>query len=107
MKARRLTTRKLILAFLALALLFALQGGEYSTWDFLTLKRQEREERARIAELEPEVDSLRREAIAVERDPATQERLARELYGMLKPGEFLYNIIHEEGGQAGRRAGGR
>ena len=50
MKARRLTTRKLILAFLALALLFALQGGEYSTWDFLTLKRQEREERARIAE---------------------------------------------------------
>ncbi|HET9512946.1 MAG TPA: septum formation initiator family protein [Gemmatimonadales bacterium] len=107
MKARRLTARKLILAFLALALLFALQGGEYSTWDFLTLKRQEREERARIAELEPEVDSLRREAIAVERDPATQERLARELYGMLKPGEFLYNIIHEEGGQAGRRAGGR
>lgn len=107
MKARRLTARKLILAFLALALLFALQGGEYSTWDFLTLKRQEREERARIAELEPEVDSLRREAIAVERDPATQERLARELYGMLKPGEFLYNIIHEEGGQAGRRASGR
>jgi cell division protein FtsB len=106
-KARRLTARRLILAFLALALLFALQGGEYSTWDFLTLKRQEREERARIAELEPEVDSLRREAIAVERDPATQERLARELYGMLKPGEFLYNIIHEEGGQAGRRAGGR
>lgn len=107
MKTRRLTARNLILAFLALALLFALQGGEYSTWDFLTLKRQEREERARIAELEPEVDSLRREAIAVERDPATQERLARELYGMLKPGEFLYNIIHEEGGQAGRRAGGR
>lgn len=107
MKARRLTARKLILAFLGLALLFALQGGEYSTWDFLTLKRQEREERARIAELEPEVDSLRREAIAVERDPATQERLARELYGMLKPGEFLYNIIYEDGGQAGRRSGGR
>lgn len=107
MKAKRLTARRLILAFLALALLFALQGGEYSTWDYLTLKRQEREERARIAELDQEVDSLRREAIAVERDPATQERLARELYGMLRPGEFLYNIIHEDGGPAGRRSGGR
>lgn len=107
MKARRPTARKLILAFLALALLFALQGGEYSTWDFLTLKRQEREERARIAELEPEVDSLRREAIAVERDPAIQERLARELYGMLKPGEFLYNIIHEADGRTDRRTAAR
>ena len=94
-----MTARRLVVALLALAVLFALQGGEYSTWDFFTLKRQQREERIRIAELEQEVDSLEREAIAVETDPEVQERLARELYGMLRPGEFVYNILWEESGR--------
>ena len=90
-----MTGRHLAVLILALALLFALQGGEYSTFDFLALKRQEKEEILRIRELEQEVDSLEKEAIAVETDPAVQERLARELYGMLRPGEFVYNILWE------------
>jgi cell division protein FtsB len=90
------TGRKLAVLVLALALLFALQGGEYSTFNFLALKRQEKEEILRIRELEQEVDSLKQEAIAVETDPEVQERLARELYGMLRPGEFVYNILWEE-----------
>ena len=91
-----MTGRQLAVLILALALLFALQGGEYSTFDFLALKRQEKEEILRIRELEQEVDSLEKEAIAVETDPAVQERLARELYGMLRPGEFVYNILWDE-----------
>lgn len=83
-------------AIIALALLFAVQGGEYSTWDFFTLRREEADEKNRIAELRREVDSLEKEALAVERDPATQERLARELYGMLRKGEFVYNILWDE-----------
>ena len=91
-----MTGRKLAVLVLALALLFALQGGEYSTFNFLALKRQEKEEILRIRELEQEVDSLKKEAIAVETDPEVQERLARELYGMLRPGEFVYNILWDE-----------
>ncbi len=91
-----MTRRHLILAILGLALLFALQGGEYSTWDYWTLKRQERDEVRQIAGLERMVDSLARVAKAVETDPATQERLARELYGMIRPGEFVYSILWEE-----------
>ena len=89
----KLTRTHVIVTILLLALLFAVQGGEYSTWDFLTLLREEREEISRIAELRREVDSLEKEAKAVETDPATQERLARELYGMLRKGEYVYNII--------------
>ncbi|MBI2537005.1 MAG: septum formation initiator family protein, partial [Gemmatimonadetes bacterium] len=29
---------------------------------------------------------------AIERDPATQERVARELFGMIRPGEILYRV---------------
>jgi len=92
----KLTRTQVIVGVMALALLFAVQGGEYSTWDLLTLRREEREEKARIAELTVAVDSLEKEAIAVERDPATQERLARELYGMLRKGEFVYNILWDD-----------
>ena len=92
----KVTRTQVILTILALALLFAVQGGEYSTWDWMTLRREEADEKSRIVELRKEVDSLEKEAIAVERDPATQERLARELYGMLRKGEFVYNIIWDE-----------
>jgi cell division protein FtsB len=92
----KLTRTQVIVGIVALALLFAVQGGEYSTWDWFTLRREERDEKSRIVELRREVDSLEKEAIAVERDPATQERLARELYGMLRKGEFVYNIIWDE-----------
>jgi cell division protein FtsB len=92
----KVTRTQVVLVILLLALLFALQGGEYSTWDFMTLRREERDEISRIAELRREVDSLEKEAKAVETDPATQERLARELYGMLRKGEYVYNIIWED-----------
>lgn len=91
-----MTRRRLTLLVFALALLFALFGGEYSTWDWWVLKRTVRAERARIEGLRVEVDSLRHDARAIETDPAVQERVARELYGMLRAGEFSYNIIRPD-----------
>jgi cell division protein FtsB len=72
---------------------FALLAGEYSTFDWLTLRRQVAEERAAIADLEIEVDSLERLARALETDPAAQERAAREGFGMIRDGEILYRIV--------------
>ena len=74
------------------ALVFAVEGGEYGTWDWLGLRRREREEIERIAQLHQTVDSLGRAAQALEQDPRTQERAARELFGMIRKGEFLYRI---------------
>ncbi len=88
-------TRWLVLGALLLALLFAAQGGEYSTGEWLTLRRAERTERDSVAALRRQVDSLTRWARLVETDPATQERLARELYGMIRPGEKVYRLERE------------
>ena len=90
-----MTTRRVVLVILVLAALFALQAGEYSTRDQLTLRREEREERARIAVLKREVDSLEKVAVAAETDPLVQERLAREQYGMIREGERVYTIIRD------------
>jgi cell division protein FtsB len=79
-------------AFLG-AVAFALLGGEYSVFDLVTLNRQAREEAARVAQLQRTVDSLGLEARAIERDPRVQERVARESFGMIRQGEFLYKLV--------------
>ncbi len=91
-----MTARRIAVVILVLLGIFAIQGGEYSSWDYLTLRRERADERRQIAELEKRVDSLERAAIAVETDPAVQERVARERYGMLRDGEFGYQIIRDD-----------
>jgi cell division protein FtsB len=81
------------LAALAFALYFAVQGGEYGTTHLLQLRREEREERGQVERLQRLVDSLQGAARAIQRDPRTQERVARESFGMIRPGEFLYRIV--------------
>ena len=78
---------------LAFALYFALQGGEYGTLDLLQLRREEAEERANVVRLQGLVDSLGRAATAIEHDPWVQERAARERFGMIRKGEFLYRLV--------------
>jgi cell division protein FtsB len=72
---------------------FAVEGGEYGTRDLVTLRRQVRREKARIVHLRHEVDSLQRLERLLKTDSATQERAARELYGMIRDGELLYQVV--------------
>jgi len=81
------------LAALAFALYFAIQGGEYGTTDLLQLRSEEKQEGAEVARLRQVVDSLERAARAIEHDPRTQERVARESFGMIKKGEFLFRLV--------------
>jgi len=72
---------------------FAVEGGEYGTLDLLRLKSQVRREQASIVRLRFEVDSLTRVEKALTTDPATEEKVAREVYGMIRPGEILYQVV--------------
>jgi cell division protein FtsB len=89
------------IAGLVFALYFALQGGEYGTLDLLQLRREEDEERANVERLHRVVDSLSRVATAIEKNPRMQERVAREKFGMLRKGEFLYRLVPSEKGVSG------
>ena len=68
-------------------------GGEYGTLDWLTLVKDLRAEREAVRDLHITLDSLERRAHALETDPAAQERAARERFGMIRPGEFLYRLV--------------
>ena len=75
------------------AIVFAFQGGEYSTRD---LWRQRQAKQRLIVEtdsLTRQVDSLKREAELIRKDRATQERIAREQFGMVRgEKEILYRL---------------
>ena len=86
------------LAALAFALYFVVQGGEYGTLDLIHLRNEEQLERSKVLGLRSMVDSLTRAAAAIERDPRVQERVAREQFGMIRRGEFLYRIVPADSG---------
>ena len=92
-----------IVAGLLFALYFAFQGGEYGTLDLRQLRQDVVEESTHVVRLQHVVDSLERLAIAIETDPKMQERVARERFGMLKKGEFLYRLVPASGEAGGRR----
>ena len=77
---------------LVLMAVLAVQGGEYSTGDYFELKRRVAAAESTEARLTTVVDSLRLVEKAVLTDPREQERIAREEFGMIRPGEFLYKV---------------
>ncbi len=86
------TGRVIAAIFLIGGVAFGLFGGEYRAIDWWKLKRQVREEQVAIEELRLEIDSLRAYAESLETDRRTQERVARERFGMIRDGEIVYRI---------------
>lgn len=84
------------LAVLMLAAVYAWQGGIFSAADYRELQRQAVVSEARGKALEREVDSLKAFADSLERDPSVQERVAREQFGMVRPGEMSFTITKAE-----------
>jgi cell division protein FtsB len=82
-----------MLGALVFALYFAIQGGEYGTLDLLKLRREVAAEQGKVALLKHALDSLGREAMAIEHDPRVQEHVAREQFGMIRRGELLYKLV--------------
>lgn len=86
-------TRVVLFLFLSAAAYFAVQGGEYSTADIARQFVAKRKMSAEVDSLQRLVDSLGRALEAIETDPAVQERIAREEFGMVRGDkELLYRF---------------
>ena len=86
---------KLLLLRLAIvfAVYFALQGGEYSTYDLFRQKDREQRLTRAVDSLQRDIDSLKTLKRLLETDPATQERIAREDFGMVRDKELLFRFL--------------
>jgi cell division protein FtsB len=83
-KRRPLIKRIGTLALIAVAVVFAVQGGEFGTLDLFRQRREKSRITRSVDSLARIVDSLKKYQDKVEHDPATQERIAREVFGMVR-----------------------
>jgi cell division protein FtsB len=85
------------------ALYFAVQGGEYSTRDLFVLNGKTRRLTHEVDSLQRQVDSLGRFLKLVKTDSVTQERIAREEFGMVRGDkEILYRFGEDPGTSGGK-----
>ena len=80
-------------ALLAVAAYYAVWGGEYTAHDLWRLRGQRAEAATQLAATRAEVDSLRVHRERLDSDPAAIEVVARERFGMIRPGEILYRFV--------------
>jgi cell division protein FtsB len=85
--------RLAVFAIAIVVAVFAVQGGEYGTTDLLHQRARRIALQARVDTLRRQVDSLTRLAHEIQSDPAMQERIAREEFGMVRGSkELLYRF---------------
>lgn len=81
-----------IVVAIGLALWLGIAGGEYGTLDLVRQRRHRSSLSREIDSLTRVVDSLRAYRQRVLTDPRTQERIAREEFGMVRGRELLYRF---------------
>lgn len=87
--------RWLAVVVLALLAVFAWQGGVYSVADYRAVRVEEAELTTRVGRLQHEVDSMRALLDSLQDNPQVVERLARERFGMIRPGEIAIQLTRQ------------
>ena len=95
LRGRRIGRRILAVAVVIAALSFAVQGGEYGTLDLFSQRGARASLEREIATLKRTVDSLEAWTTAIANDPAVQERITREEFGMVRGDRELLYRFHE------------
>jgi cell division protein FtsB len=104
-RPRSLGARIAIAIGALLAIIYAVQGGEWGTSDLFRQRGRLSKVRHDVDSLAREVDSLRRYRKALATDPALQERIAREEFGMVRGNkELLYRFTEPAARDSAPRA---
>ena len=83
----------------ALALYLAVVGGEHSLMDARQARAELEARHAELRALRHEMDSLLARADSLRYHDDALERLARERYGLIRDGEYLYRISEPTGAE--------
>jgi cell division protein FtsB len=84
--------RALFLLAVLFVLYFAIQGGQYGTFDLWKQRREKNALTRANDSLAKMVDSLHRYRTQLDTDRALQEKLVRENIGMVRDKELVYQL---------------
>ena len=91
--------RRVLLGIVVLTVIwFAVEGGQFGTWDLWKQRQQKRQLQSEIDSLRKRVDSLRKYRSRLDTDRELQEKLARENVGMVRGDKELIYLISPDTG---------
>ena len=83
------------LFFLVIAtLLYVFVFGEAGAIRIMSLRNEKAQVEQTLVALDSDIESLRREIERLKNDPFAMEKLGREHYGYVYPGDRVYKIVH-------------
>ena len=86
--------RRVLLGIVVLTVIwFAVQGGQFGSWDLWKQRQLKKQLQHEIDSLQRRVDSLRKYRARLDNDRALQEKLARENVGMVRGDKELVYLI--------------
>ena len=86
--------RRVLFGILVLSVIwFAVEGGQFGTWDLWKQRRQKQQLQHELDSLQHRVDSLKKYRTRLDTDRALQEKLARENVGMVRGDKELLYLI--------------
>ncbi len=83
-------SRTVFVTVLVLAGYYALFGGRYSVLEMRSAARERDQLQRQVDSLHRVNEQLTARVDSLEHDPTLLERVAREEFGMIKPGEVIY-----------------
>ena len=92
----RILSRLIVLIVLGATGYQLIFGGDYHLRDLQNLKRQVAIKTAEVDSINAELDSIRVWGDSLLNDPWVVERVARERYGFIRPGEVLVRFIETD-----------
>ena len=93
LRGKKIGRRVAMAIAIVFVLWFGIQGGQFTTIDLFRLRARQKVVQKSIDSLARVVDSLKRYEYKLRNDPATQERIAREQFGMVRGNkELLYRF---------------
>jgi len=99
--------KRLVLpALLLVAVYFAVFGGEYSLFELRATRQAVEREETRLLVLQGQIDSLEARRDSLASDSSMLERVARERFGMIRPGETLYRFTEPQSAAGPDSTGG-
>ena len=75
-------------------LLYAFGLGDSGIIHIIQLKREKRTIEASLAKVDRDIATLKGEIGRLDTDPFAMEKLGRERYGYIYPGDRVYKIVH-------------
>ncbi len=92
-KTEKTKIKRLVITGIAVFIVYVYGFGDYGLYQYYKLSQERNRLRAEVKRLENEAEELKKiKQLLLKEDPDYIQRIAREKFGLVKPGEKIYKL---------------